>query len=130
MIPARRISRGAVDVLEEKVERPRPLLQPARKVSPFLARHDAGDNVEGDQSLFGLGIAVDREGNADLTKKEFRLVAAVFQKLRWGRTQPAFEHPVGLSGHPAAAIHFIEDGSSTSPCGRSPPGSPRLEATR
>ena len=54
-----------VDVVEEGVERPHALLEPADSRPHSLDIEDARDDVEGDQPLRGLALAVDGEGDAD-----------------------------------------------------------------
>ena len=53
-----------VDVLEKKVEREHALLEPLLDRRPFCRRNDARHQVEGEDALGALLIAVDGEGDA------------------------------------------------------------------
>jgi len=99
----------AIDVLQEQVECPHPLFEPAREMRPFRSGEDARDDVEGDQPLLGFRVAVDGEGDADPAEEELRLLPAMFQEL-WRRgCQPFLQHPVGLPALTVMAVHLVED---------------------
>ncbi len=74
-----------VDVGEEDVERPHPLLEAAGKALPLGAGQDARNDVEGDDALFGLVLAVDGEGDADAAEEQLGL------GRRWARLSGAVE---------------------------------------
>ena len=69
---------GAVDVLKEEVESSARFLGRVTD-APVRSRHDAWNDVEGDQALFRLRIAVDRKRDPDFSEKELGFVAAVLQ---------------------------------------------------
>ena len=54
----------AVHVFQEVVEGAHPLGQPIGHLTPVGGGHHAGDGVYGDDSLLGLGVPVDGEGDA------------------------------------------------------------------
>ncbi len=68
---------AVIDVAQEKIERAHPLLQALFQDGPFLGRQDPRNHVEGDQPFLGVGIAVDRKGNADPAEQQLRLLAAI-----------------------------------------------------
>ncbi len=55
----------AVDVLDEHVERFDALLEAGADALPLGVGEDARDDVERDQPFLRVGLAVDREGDAD-----------------------------------------------------------------
>ena len=68
----------AVDVVDEQVDRAHALLEAGREVRPFARREDAGDDVEGDDPLGRLLVAIDGEGDAEAAEGGFGgLLAAV-----------------------------------------------------
>ena len=56
---------AAIDVLDVGVDGFDALFEAALQRLPFLGRDDARDDVEGNEALLRLGIAVDRKGDAD-----------------------------------------------------------------
>ena len=100
----------AIDVGEEKVERLHALDQPRFEPRPLGARNDAGDDVERDQPLGGVLVAVDGEGDADAAKQKFRLLAAGRQQLRRRLLQPAGDAAVDLAVRSVAQRHLVETG--------------------
>ena len=99
---------AVIDVAQEHVERAHPLLQPLFEDGPFPGRHDPRDHVEGDQPFLGFVVAIDGEGDADAAEQQLRLLAAIFQRVRWRLLEPAGEFLIGRADIPARAIHFIE----------------------
>ena len=81
----------AVDVGEEGVERGDALLQAAFEIGPFRLGQHARDDVEGDQALGRLVVAVDREGDADAAEEQLRLAAAGVEHLGRRLVEPALE---------------------------------------
>ena len=68
----------AVDVVDESVDRPHPLLEPGREPRPFARGEDARDDVERDDPLGRLLVAIDGEGDAEAAEGGFGgLLAAV-----------------------------------------------------
>ena len=100
----------AVDVAQEVVEGPHPLLQASGKVAPVGGGNDPGDGVNGDDAFLGLGVAVNGEGNAFVGK------GAVDPSLDGGQFvggELAEGVKQGQSGRPGLARgeeHFVVDG--------------------
>ena len=83
-----------------------PLLQPAGEPLPFGAGQDARDDVEGDDALLGLVLAVDRKGDADAAEEELGLQAPVREALRAGGIDPALEDAITGAAGPIGAGSF------------------------
>ena len=99
---------AVIDVAQEHVERAHALAQALFQQRPFLGREDAWDDVEGDQPLLGLGVAIDREGDADPAEQQLGFLAAIFQRVRRRLLQPAGELLVGGAEVIPGTIHLIE----------------------
>ena len=65
---------AVIDVIEEGVERPHPLLDAAFEEPPLGGGDDARHEVEGDQPLKRILAAVDGEGDAEPAEKNLGLV--------------------------------------------------------
>ena len=59
---------------------------PRFQAVPFEARHDARDQVEGEQALGAAAVAVDREGDALQQEREVGQVAPLFELRRRAST--------------------------------------------
>ena len=68
-----------VDVVDEVVERVDALLEAALDPVPFLGRHDARNQVEGEDAFGAGGVAVDVEGDAQLQQQALGGVLAAQQ---------------------------------------------------
>ena len=77
-----------VDVADEGVERADPLAQARRELAPFLGGEDARHDVERNQPLVAVLLAVHGEGDADAVEQAVRLGALLAQGV------------VGLAGEP------------------------------
>ena len=99
---------GAVDVGEEEVQRPDPLLEAARQAAPFRPGQDARDDVEGDDPLFGLVVAIDGEGDADAAEEEFGLGPPVGKGVARGAVQPALDDVITRTAGAVGPRHFVE----------------------
>ena len=90
-----------IDVGHEGVQCTHALPQPGSERPPFLGREDPGDDVERDQPLVALLLAVDRESDADTVEQAVGLGALLPQRL-----VGLSEQPVGVGGImlPDAAI--------------------------
>src|SRR5207248_2622330 len=53
-----------IDVVQEKIERGNSLLQTALDLFPFLSGNNSRDEIEGENPLSALSVAVNREGDA------------------------------------------------------------------
>ncbi len=71
-----------VDVADEQVERPDPLLEPALDHGPLAGGHQPGDRVEGDDTLDPLAASVDGEGDALLPHREVGQAVATLELVR------------------------------------------------
>ena len=82
---------AGVDVLDIGVDGAHPLLQPAPDQVPFARRDDAGQHVERDQPLGRIGVAIDREGDADAPENELGLAPAVVEDIGRNAGEPGLE---------------------------------------
>ena len=71
-----------VDVPEEGVQRPRPLLHPALEPAPLGLGEDPRHHVEGDQPLGVAALAIDREGDADAPEQRLGLLLLLARASR------------------------------------------------
>jgi hypothetical protein len=115
---------GVVDVRKKHVQRFHALLQPGFEDRPFLRGNDPWNDVEWDQPLLRLGVAVDGEGDADPAEQQFGFLAPIFQRVRRRLLQPERQLPVGLTQAPVRLAHFIERNCHGLP--KIPPGALRL----
>ena len=97
-----------VDIVQESVDRPHPLLDSTRQFAPFIARDDTRDNVEGDQTFFGLCPAIDIEGNAGQAKNLFSLALLGAQACGVFFGEPFVEILVWAAKGRIMAPHLIE----------------------
>ena len=96
-----------VDVVDEGVQRPHPLLEAALEADPFLQGHDPRHDVEGDQPLGTLFLAVNGEGDSDTVEQCVRLGAFLAQAVgRLLLEPPAIAQVVG-PGAAVAEKHFV-----------------------
>ena len=96
-----------VDVVDEGVQRPHPLFEPRLQAHPFLHRQDPGHDVEGDQPLGTLFLAIDREGDAHPMEQSVRLRPLLRQTLGGLGGQP-FAIPVVVRARSALRrIHLV-----------------------
>ena len=79
---------AAVDVGEIEVERLDALLEALPEQVPFPGGEDAGDDVERNQPLGRIRLAIDREGDADAAEQQFRLATPVVQHVGLDVAQP------------------------------------------
>ena len=103
-----RIARGAVDVLQEQVERGDALDQPRLQPRPFGARNDARHDVERDQPLGRVLVAVDAEGDADAAKHVFGLRAARGEDFGRRLLEPARDLAIDRTRGVGPEAHFVE----------------------
>ena len=97
-----------IDVAQEHVQRFHALAQALFQDAPFLAREDAGDDVEGDQPLLGFGIAIDGKRDADPAEQELGFLATIFEGIRGRLLEPAGELLVGRAEVAPGAVHLIK----------------------
>ena len=103
------MSRRAVDVVEEGVERLDALLQPRRQRAHSWPDRTRGMMSNGMIRSAASVVAIDGEGDADPAEEEFRLLAAMFQQLRRGRFQPVLQDAVRIPAVAVMAAHLVED---------------------
>ena len=79
----------SVDVLEEQVERARPLCETSFELAPFGSRDETRNDVERDEPLGRILVAVDAERDADAPEHVFGLGAARGEQFGRGLLEPA-----------------------------------------
>jgi hypothetical protein len=100
-----------VDVLDESVQRIDALGQALFQEPPFRRRHDARDDIEGDQALLRFGFPVNGEGDADPTEDQFGLAPPVVEDVRRHIGEPAREFAIGRAHAAVLSLHLIEGGN-------------------
>ena len=98
----------AVDVAQEGVQRRHALDEAAFEVAPFGPGQDAGNDVERDQPLRRVGLAIDREGDPDPAEEQFRLAPSQRELVRGCRVEPALQRGIAVPHRPVAARHLVE----------------------
>ena len=83
--------------MQEGVDRAHPLFDPLGDARPFAIRDDARDDIEGDEPLFGLGAAIDVEGDAGQAKDLFGLALFGPQSFGIFTVEPVIEGLIRLS---------------------------------
>ena len=101
----------AVDVLDESVERLDALRQALFQQPPFGRRHDARDDVEGDQPLLRVGLAIDREGDADAAEDQLGLAPPVVEHVGRHLGEPARQLAIGRAHAAVVSLHLVEGGN-------------------
>ncbi len=98
-----------VNVGQEKVQRAHALGEAGLQPPPFGAGENAGNDVEGDQPLGGVLVAVDAEGDADAAEHVLRLGAARGEHIGRRLLEPFFDMPVERAHVLLFETHFIEE---------------------
>ena len=101
-----------IDIVEKGVERAHPLLDPARQAPPFARRDDPRHDVERDQPLVGVGLAIDVEGNACGAKKGFGLLRLALDALGILGIEPFAIFAIGRPGPAIPGYHLVEEGNA------------------
>ena len=102
---------AVIDVLDVGVDRLDALLEAALQDFPLRRRENARNDVEGDEPLLRLGVAIDRKGDADAAEQQLRLAPAEVEDVRLDLGKPIRERGIGRPHGGAAlpaALHFIE----------------------
>ena len=102
---------AVIDVLDVGVDGLDALLEAALEDVPFRCRKDAWNDVEGDEPLLRLGVAIDRKGDADPPEQQLRLAPAEVENVGLDLTQPVREGRVGRPhGRVGASVapHFVK----------------------
>ena len=101
--------RPVVDVPEEGVQRPRPLLHAALQPAPLRLGEDPRHHVERDQPLGVAALAVDREGDADAPEQRLGLLL-LLRRAPPARCVCTQSMQPGIGGpHLVAVEHLVED---------------------
>ena len=104
----------AIDILDEQIERVDALGQALLQEPPFGGGHDARDNVERDQALGGVGLAVNGEGDADAAENEFGLAAPVIENVGRHFLEPLRQLAIGRPHLvTVVTLHLVEGRSHT-----------------
>jgi hypothetical protein len=99
---------AAVDVADVGVDRLHALLEARPQHVPFGSGENARQHVERNQAFLGVGVAVDREGDADAAEYELGLAPPIVKHVRRNVAQPVRELDIGWAQRSVAAVHFIE----------------------
>ena len=100
---------AVVDVVEEGVQRPRPLLHAALEPAPLGLGEDPRHHVEGDQPLGVAALAVDREGDADAAEQRLGLLLLLREHLGRGGLDPV--HQPGIGRTDLVAVEHLVEGA-------------------
>jgi hypothetical protein len=98
----------AINIAQKGVQRGDALRQAALQGRPFRLGQHARDDVEGDEPLGRLGVAIDGESDADAAEKQLRLAAAQRQMIGGHRIEPALQRGIGHAHLLAVPVHLIE----------------------
>ena len=99
---------AAIDVLDVGVDGLDALLQPALQNLPLGGREDARNDVEGDETLLRLGVAVDCKGDADTPEEVLGFTAAEIEHVGRNLAEPLRQLGVGGPHRAFAAAHLVE----------------------
>ena len=98
----------AVDVGEEHIQRLDALEKPGLQPLPLGAAEHARHDIEGDQPLGRILVAIDGESNADSPEQKFRLRPAGSKMFRWCFLQPASDFFIDGACLAIGKCHFVE----------------------
>jgi hypothetical protein len=82
------------------------------------ARHDARNDVEGDQPFLGVGFAIDREGDADAAKQQLGFASPVVEHVGRHLFEPARQFAIGGAHATVGFLHLVEGGTHLGPPAR------------
>ena len=96
-----------VEIVEKRVERAHPLLDPALELAPLPRGNDPRDHVERDQPFFGIVLAIDVEGDPGAAKSPLGLARLAPQDR--GILLPVPVAIIGIGGLDATfgIVHFV-----------------------
>ena len=92
---------------DEGVQGPHALPQSGRQLAPFLGREDARHDVERDQPLVAVLLAVDGEGDADAVEEAVGLGALLSQRVVGLADQPVGVDGVMRADVPVGRVHLV-----------------------
>ena len=98
----------SVDILEEQVERPRALREASLEPAPFRPRYETRNDVERDQPLGGVLVAIDAEGDADAPEHVFGLGAARGEQFGRRFIEPASDLAIERPRLAGGNAHLVE----------------------
>src|SRR5438045_1199591 len=98
--------------MEKKIQRCDALHEPGLDPGPFRRRNDAGDQIEGKDTLGALRIAVNGERYTPSQERQIHCCAPLFELRRWQRLQPVSETSI-VAAHRCRAVlagkHLVEE---------------------
>ena len=100
----------AIDVGQEHVQGLDPLDQARLESSPFVAAEQARHDVEGNQTLRRLLVAIDRESDADAAKQHFSLLATRIEQSGRRFLEPCSDTLVEGARRPAVVVISSKQG--------------------
>lgn len=104
-----------IDVVQKRIQRLHALLDTERQPAPFLAGDDAGHDVEGDEALGGLLLAINGEGDAGFAEDALGILHLLGQSGRVLFFQPTIISRVWSSQPGSFRKHLIESCQSRTP---------------
>ena len=99
---------AVVDVRDERVQRLHALAQSRRELAPLAGREDARHDVERDQPLVAVLLAVDGERDADAVEEAVGFGALLSQRVFGLADQPVGVDRVGRPHLPVGGVHLVE----------------------
>jgi hypothetical protein len=96
-----------IEVGEEQSQRLHPLDAAALDHTPFAGGDTARDDIEGDQPLGALIVAIQGEGDTRSMEQQVRLASALLQLLGRRGGQPAGEGSIVCPAIALGVIHLI-----------------------
>ena len=109
-MPSRRIWRSVIDIVNEEVQRPHALPQPALDAVPLVGRDQPGDRVEWHDPLRAPTATVHRERDPLLPHQRFRQSAPAFQFLGREFGESLKEWTVVAPDPISVGEHLVESG--------------------
>ncbi len=103
-----------IEVGEEQVQRLHPLDAAALHGAPFAGLDAAGNDVEGNQALGALLVAVQGEGDTGAVEQQVGFAPALVQKFQRSVRQPAGKPLVVRPADAIGSIHFIKESAGHS----------------
>ena len=97
-----------IQVVQKRVQRAHPLVDPARQFAPLSGGDDARHRVKRDQPFLGIGRAIDVEGDPGSAKERLGLNALALQQAGRLGIEPL---AIAFIGRPHRAVgfaHFVK----------------------
>ena len=96
-----------IQVVQERIERAHPLLDPLRQPPPLVAADDARHLVERNQPFFGIVLAIDIECDAGAAKEGLGLCPLAAHQLGILIFEPIAVAPVGRPDFTVRRVHLV-----------------------